>query len=305
MKVLVLGGTGFIGRRLVNDLISSGKDVTLATSGKSPNPFGDRVSILVADRFSRESMNNAFSGDSYFDVVFDTVGYRSLDLRNSLEALNRKCGKYVYISSAAVYRGKKGILSEKDFDAGKQDYAGPGLEKSYEQGKRSSEAYLLNNASIPVAIARFPNVMGYDDSTLRFQDHVARLVDEKEFKFPEREGRRNSVWVEDAGRFLAWLGSSNITGVYNGASADSMKASEFISKMAFFLGTSARIVAQPELSNSRYYTKEDFILDVSKAEESGFRFTPTTEWLEKETKSAAEHGNSSPNSEDYANQLFP
>ena len=102
MKVLVLGGTGFIGRRLVNNLISSGKDVTLATSGISPNPFGDRVFMLVADRFSKESMNNAFSGDNYFDVVFDTVGYRSLDLRNSLEALNRKCGKYVYISSAAV-----------------------------------------------------------------------------------------------------------------------------------------------------------------------------------------------------------
>ncbi len=74
MKALVLGGTGFIGRRLAGNLLSGENEVTLATSGKSPTPFGDKVSTLVVDRFIRNSLMEAFSGNTYFDVAIDTSG---------------------------------------------------------------------------------------------------------------------------------------------------------------------------------------------------------------------------------------
>ena len=56
MKVLVLGGTGFISRRLVDLLLKDGADVTMATSGRTPNPFGDAVEEVKVDRFDRLSI---------------------------------------------------------------------------------------------------------------------------------------------------------------------------------------------------------------------------------------------------------
>lgn len=300
-----MGGTGFIGRRLVANLLSGGHEVALATSGKSTNPFGNKVSTITVDRFSGESLSRAFSGDGYYDVAFDTIGYRSIDVKNSLDALDGKTGKYVYISSAAVYAGSSGVLTEDHFDPAKLENSESGLEKTYHEGKQVSEAYIVRNASVPYAIARFPNVMGYDDSTMRFQEHISRLMNGEEFHFQEPEGRRNCVWVEDAGKFLEWLGTTANEGIFNGACPDALKASGFIGKMAEALGTNPRLTYGGEKSNSRYSAITDFILSVKKAEERGFRFHETSEWIGKEARRAREYGKASPNSPEYASKLFP
>ncbi len=303
MKSLVLGGTGFIGRRLVKNLLSSGDDVTLVTSGKSPNPFGNRVSVIISDRFRKDSLMSSFSRLDFHDAVYDTIGYRSLDVKNALEAIGNRAGKYVYISSAAVYSGMEGVMDEEKFDPISME-ASAGLENSYSEGKKMSEAYLIKNADMPVAIARFPNVMGHDDSTLRFQSHVKRILDGNEFYIREPEGKRNHVWVEDAGRFLSWLGREGNTGIFNAASPDSMKASQLVTQMAQYLGTLAKIRFGDDEPNTRYASSTDLILNVAKAEKKGFKFTPTGQWLEDEVRKARDTGFSSPNSMEYSYNLF-
>ncbi len=303
MKSLVLGGTGFIGRRLVNHLLFSGHEVSLVTSGKSPNPFGETISKIVCDRFQRDSLVSTISKLGYHDIVFDTIGYRSVDVKNALDAIGDRAGKYVYISSAAVYSGKEGIMGEEMFDSNSMK-ASAGLENSYSEGKKISEAYLLKNASMPVSIARFPIVMGHDDSTLRFQNHVKRILAGEEFHFREPEGKRNYVWVEDAGRFLHWLSGNKNSGIFNAASPDSVKASALVSQMAEHLGAKARIKVGVEESDSGYAAESDLIVDVSKAEKAGFKFAPTSQWLEEEVKKAKHKGLTSPNSMEYAFGLF-
>lgn len=304
MRALVLGGTGFIGRRLVRNLLSAGNEITLATSGKSPNPFDNKTTTVICDRFQSESMLTSLSGLGFHDIVFDTIGYRSIDIKNALDAIGKSTGKYVYISSAAVYRGMEGTFSEEQVDPSGLNVA-PGRENSYDAGKRMSEAYLLKNSPVPIAVARFPNVVGHDDSTLRFQDHISRVMRGEDFQFQEPEGRRNYVWVEDAGRFLAWLGEKGNEGIYNAASPDFMKASQFVSSIADHLGMKANIRLGTKDSNSRYAALKDHILDVKKAELKGFTFTPTEQWLKLETQKARDSDLTSPNSMKYSNDLFP
>ncbi len=304
MKALVLGGTGFIGRRLVEQLLSTGDEVTMVTSGKTANPFGSKVATITADRFSRESMMDAFADNTYFDVTFDTIGYRSMDIKNSLDALEDRTGKYVYISSAAVYTGDKEVVSEEDFDPYGIEDKKPGLERSYSEGKQQSEAYLVKNASIPYAMVRYPIVIGYDDSTMRFQDHVSRILNHEEFHIQDSEGSRNYAWVEDAGKFLAWLGLPGNDGIYNAASPDAMTASDFVAKMAEALGTTASIVRGPDGVDSSYAYPHGRILSVKKAEEKGFRFHTSSEWIGIESIKAKENGNFSPNSAGYIGGLF-
>ncbi|HEY4554390.1 MAG TPA: NAD-dependent epimerase/dehydratase family protein, partial [Bacillaceae bacterium] len=54
-SALILGGTRFFGKELVRCLLDKGVDVTIATRGKSGNPFGEEVRQLIADRYDTES----------------------------------------------------------------------------------------------------------------------------------------------------------------------------------------------------------------------------------------------------------
>ncbi|MBQ7839905.1 MAG: NAD-dependent epimerase/dehydratase family protein [Lachnospiraceae bacterium] len=62
MKILVIGGTRFFGIPMVNELLEKGHDVTIATRGKSPDGFGDRVKRIFLDRTDEASVKAALSG---------------------------------------------------------------------------------------------------------------------------------------------------------------------------------------------------------------------------------------------------
>ncbi|MCP3859762.1 MAG: epimerase, partial [Phycisphaeraceae bacterium] len=72
MKLLVLGGTVFLGRHVVHSALARGHDVTLFNRGKSsPDLFGDEVERLVGDR---DGDLSALAGRR-FDAAIDTCGY--------------------------------------------------------------------------------------------------------------------------------------------------------------------------------------------------------------------------------------
>ena len=56
MNILVLGGTGFFGKHLVWELLHRGHEVTIATRGRTPDDFGDRVRRLIVDRTDARQM---------------------------------------------------------------------------------------------------------------------------------------------------------------------------------------------------------------------------------------------------------
>ena len=73
-KVLVLGGTRFFGRKLVELLLADGHDVTIVTRGKLANPFGDTVKHVIVDRRDTDAFSKAFEGE-YYDIVYDNICY--------------------------------------------------------------------------------------------------------------------------------------------------------------------------------------------------------------------------------------
>lgn len=104
MNILVLGGTLFVGRALVERLLYLGyHNITLLNRGSKQVVFSYPVKTIVADRTDANQMKNALSGDSY-DVVFDISGYNAAHLDNSIAALNGRIGYYVFCSSIAVCR---------------------------------------------------------------------------------------------------------------------------------------------------------------------------------------------------------
>ncbi len=102
-SALVIGGTRFIGRHLVDDLLAHDYDVTLLNRGNHDNPFADddRVDRIEGDR-TNESALEAAAMTADPDAVFDCVAYYPADVRAATEIF-ADCEAYVYISSGAAY----------------------------------------------------------------------------------------------------------------------------------------------------------------------------------------------------------
>lgn len=93
MKILVIGGTRYFGIHMVNKLLEQGHEVTIATRGKTPDSYGDKVERITIQRTNEESMR-------HFDVVIDKIAYCSNDIRYVMDYVD--CDKYIYMSSIAV-----------------------------------------------------------------------------------------------------------------------------------------------------------------------------------------------------------
>jgi nucleoside-diphosphate-sugar epimerase len=107
MRTLVLGGTGFVGRRLVEVLIADGAGVTVLNRGVTPVELPPGVARLVADRSDATSMRAALARTEW-DTVFDVSGVAKVaggtDPGDLADLLAGRVGRYVYVSSQSLYR---------------------------------------------------------------------------------------------------------------------------------------------------------------------------------------------------------
>src|SRR5258708_26300360 len=100
MRMLVLGGTSFVGRAIVADALSAGIDVTLFGRGRTGADLFPDVPRRVGDRDTGDSA--ALRGGSW-DAVADVSGYVPRHVGQAMEALGDRVGRYLFISSHAVY----------------------------------------------------------------------------------------------------------------------------------------------------------------------------------------------------------
>ena len=79
MKILVIGGTRYFGIHMVNKLLEQGHEITIATRGKTPDLYENRVKRIVIQRTNEESMREALQ-QKHFNVVIDKIAYCSNDV---------------------------------------------------------------------------------------------------------------------------------------------------------------------------------------------------------------------------------
>jgi len=101
LRVLVLGGTVFLGRSVTDALLARGHQVTHFHRGKS-RPDDPRVETLRGDRTDAGTLARAFAARQW-DAVVDTSGFLPQVVRLSAEVLRDKAGRYFYVSSVSAY----------------------------------------------------------------------------------------------------------------------------------------------------------------------------------------------------------
>lgn len=149
---------------MVNELLTAGYDVTIATRGKASDSFGDKVKRIFLERTKEESVREALSG-THYDVVIDKIAYCSNDIKYVMDVID--CDKYIYMSSTSVYNPKHINTVEADFDGIENELIWCDRKAfPYEQIKRQAECALWRQYPEKNWIAvRYPFAIGKDDYT--------------------------------------------------------------------------------------------------------------------------------------------
>ena len=108
MRVLIIGGTVFVGRHLTQALQGRGHDVAMFNRGKAAAEEFPGVERLVGDR----AVDFARLGDRNFDAVVDTCGFVPHVVGLSARYLAERAQRYVFISSVSAHDDKQLVRDE-------------------------------------------------------------------------------------------------------------------------------------------------------------------------------------------------
>jgi 2'-hydroxyisoflavone reductase len=105
LSLLVLGGTGFLGPHQIEYALARGHQVSMFVRGSRPNPWEGRVEQLTGDRDDQVGTGLAAlrADGRRWDAVIDNTGYLPRHVRDSAQALAGRSGRYVFVSTVAVY----------------------------------------------------------------------------------------------------------------------------------------------------------------------------------------------------------
>lgn len=107
MQILILGGSTFVGRRMVDLLSREGHEVAVLNRGQTATMLPEGVRRIVGDRTSTESMRAALDGTEW-DAVIDVSGFVMAagggQFEELLELLDGRVGAYVFVSSIMAYQ---------------------------------------------------------------------------------------------------------------------------------------------------------------------------------------------------------
>jgi 2'-hydroxyisoflavone reductase len=197
-RVLVIGGTLFIGRALVEHLLERGDDIVIMHRG-SGTPFGDRVGEIRCDRNDIPAVHAALKNTS-FDVVYDNVydwqrGTTAEQVSAAAQATADGLQRYVFMSSVAAY-GDGIDLDEGDALA-RDDHP-----DDYMRHKASSERALFAlhaDSGLPVTTLRPAFVYG-----------PSNPFDREAFFWDRITAGRPVIIPEDGSRPMQWVHASDV-----------------------------------------------------------------------------------------------
>lgn len=302
MRILVLGGTRFMGHFLVYRLLAAGHRVTLLNRGVTPDAFGDRVERVRADRAEVDLA--AALGGREFEAAVDFTAYREEDARGAIRALGGdRVGQYLMISTGQVYL----VRDACPRPAREPDYDGPLLPEpealadrdawAYGIGKRACEDALAeawDTARFPATRLRIPMVNGPRDPSRRLERYVARMLDGGPVLVPDGGTHpvRHVYAVDVAEAILRLLVTPHSLGqAYNYCHEEAPTLMELLSTLAESLGAWLRLVPVPSadivaagldpVALSPFSGRWMSLLDPARAEsELGLRHRPLGRSLE-------------------------
>jgi nucleoside-diphosphate-sugar epimerase len=199
MKILVIGGTNFIGLNVVLQLIEMGHEVTIFNRNETKADLPREVERIKGDRHNLLEYKHEFQKLAP-QVVLDMIPYTAKDAQGVIDTFQDIAQRVVAISSQDVYRARDiiwqretGIIdpvpSTEDSPLRSQLYPYRGLSDylfahnddlfAHNYDKIPVEQVLMNASNLPATVVRLPMVYGVGDNWHRLYSYIKRMDDQR------------------------------------------------------------------------------------------------------------------------------
>ncbi len=266
MKILIIGGTRFMGPHVVRNLVSGGHEVAVFNRGETEAVLPGEVTRFVGDR-NRLRESAGVLRDFEPEVVLDMMLLNENQARALVEVMSGVARRLVMASSGDVYwnydllRGvesgppnstrvtEDAKLREKMFPyrdqvADKNDYL-------YDYDKIPVEQVVMSQEAMPGTVLRLPVVYGPGDYRHRFYSHLRRMKDNRPAILIEELHAQLCItrgYCENcaAAIGLAVIDDKAAGKVYNVGEEQSLSERSWIERLAGLVGWQGKIVTLPE-----------------------------------------------------------
>ncbi len=213
MKLLVLGGTQFVGRAVVEAALADDNEVTLFHRGWTGPELFPQAEHVLGDR---DGGVDTLAGGAW-DACVDVSGYVPRVVRDSAELLAGAVARYVFVSSVSVYEKLRGPSDETAALATLEDETTESVEEAYGGLKALCEGVVTEVYGDRSVVARPTFVVGPYDHTGRFTWWVQRGARGGTVLVPEGSAWRiQLIDVRDLARFLLLAAADpSLSGAYN------------------------------------------------------------------------------------------
>lgn len=287
MKVLVIGGTKFIGAFAAKFLLSKGHEVVLFHRKKTNNAIINGVNHIYGDfeRFEKKITEiKKFNPDIVLDMIARTEEHANklVDLCNKIN-----CKKVVVISSGDVYRAYENIIGItkgniqhvpiKEDDELRTIYFPL---KNFNLGKAADEyekmlvekAIAKNCTNSAWSILRFSAIYGRYDYQMRMFEYIKPMADKRPYILIDEglaEWVESKCYVENAAQAIVKaIENDNANGnIFNVGEHAPISELKWIEKIAKIMNWKGKIIKMPSgrlLDHSEFNTEQNWVMDTSK-----------------------------------------
>ncbi len=221
MRILVIGGTVFLGRHFVTAALNRDHDVTIFHRGQHNPTLFDEVTRIEGDR--RTDLDRL--PDQQWDVVVDTCGYFPSDVEHSARALTNQAGRYLFVSTLSVFADlvhhpnldENGALATTD-NPEAHEITG----ENYGPLKALCEQVAEHILGDRLLVVRPGLIVGPHDASDRFTYWPHRMAQGGPVLVPDsRDNGCQFIDVRDLADWMLALAEDGQTGVFNATGPES------------------------------------------------------------------------------------
>lgn len=243
MRILVLGGTRFLGRAVAAEAVRRGHKVVCAARGEA-GPVPDGAELVKVDRDAEDGL--APLAGERFDGVVDVATISYPWVRRALDALGAQADHWTFISSISAYANPSKVDDELLPPRQEQGERTPDADPTlYGSIKVACEQAVLESVGDRAFVVRAGLITGPDDEHDRFGYWPARLSRGGRVAVPDVDQLIQHVDVRDLAAWVVHAIESELVGVYDGI-GPAAPLRDVLREIAEVVDPAAELVPVPE-----------------------------------------------------------
>jgi len=274
MKILIIGGSRFVGPLIVDKLVSKRHDITVFNRGKVNSNYKN-INFIQGDR------KIGFNIKDHFDVVIDTCSYKGIHIQKAIDELDFDF--YLNFGTAASYKKTNKFPLTEESEIGDWPYWG-----NYNTGKVECENVLKKN-KVKHANIRPVYILGENNYVDREKFIYSKIKNKETIVLPGNgEAKVQFVFSEDVANSIVLIAENKIEGNFNCCGNEIVTLKELVNIMGKIVDFKPIIKFNSNFDGENHnesefpFANETFYCTNDKLKKLGIKFIPLEKGLKND-----------------------